>query len=317
MSKEISLRDAFFDRLYEIAKQDRDVILVSADMGAPSLDKFRQDLRGQYINVGIAEQSMITVATGLALSGKKVYVYAIEPFVSSRIHEFIKLDISLMNVPITIIGIGAGFSYEDSGPTHHTTEEISIIRPLPNMEIFNPSDSVMSAAIADITYRSDKPAYIRLDRELQPVKYKATDAFNEGFFEIESGDEICIVATGNLVSNAVDVQQNYAKKGIRIGVIDLFKLKPINTETLTESLSKYKHIISWEEHLRAGGMGSILSELITDNQLPLHLSRIGVDDRYCYLYGSRKNIQKKTNIYNDTVIKEIDLIVKKQNVIVA
>jgi len=316
MEKQISIRDAFFNRLYEIAKQDRDVILVSADMGAPSLDKFRRDLSDQYINVGIAEQNMITVATGLGLSGKKVYIYAIEPFVSSRIHEFIKLDVSLMKVPITIIGVGAGFSYDDSGPTHHTTEDISIIRPLPNMQLLNPSDSVMASAFADITYKSDDPAYIRLDREVQPARYDIAYSFEEGFFELEKGDDICIVATGNLVSNALDVQKKFSKDGIQIGVVDFYQLKPIDVKNLSNCLSNYKYVISWEEHLLAGGMGSILSEIITDNNLSVKLKRIGVDDKYCYLYGGRKNIQKKTNIYNDTVIAEINNIGKKKKAII-
>lgn len=131
MIQNITMRDAFLNRLYDIAKENRDIILISADMGAPALDKFRSDLSSQFINVGIAEANLVTIATGMALSGKKVFIYAIMPFVTSRCYEMIKVDLSLMNVPVTAIGVGAGFSYDDSGPTHHSTEDISIMRTLP------------------------------------------------------------------------------------------------------------------------------------------------------------------------------------------
>lgn len=295
----MTLRDAFFDKLYSIASKDRDVVLVSADMGAPSLDKFRQDLSGQYVNVGIAESNAIMVAVGLALSGKKVFVYAIMPFVTSRVYEFLKLDVSLMNVPITIIGVGSGYGYEDSGPTHHTIEDISIMRVLPNFEIINPSNNLMAEEFAKKSYHNNShPVYIRLER--MPMKnkrnYMYLDGFDSGFRELEQGDgDVCIVATGNTVDMALQIKS--------VGVIDLYRLKPIHKK-FVECLSKYKYVISWEEHLLAGGLGSIISEIITDNDLSVRLKRIGVDDCYHYLY-KRDNIQKKMNIDMRTVIREI------------
>ena len=298
-----TMRDAFFNELYEIAKKDRDVILVSADMGAPSLDKFRKDLASQYINVGVAESSMITVATGLALSGKKVFVYAIIPFAISRCYEFIKLDISLMNTPITIIGIGAGCSYTEAGPTHHAIEDISIMRVLPNFEILCPSDSEMAKEFAKKAYNSDHPVYIRLDRMSLPIKrnYMYIEGFDSGFRELKKGKDICIVATGNTVDDALEIQK---ETDLGIGVIDLYRLKPIHKKFI-ECLKKYKYIISWEEHLLAGGLGSILSEIITDHDLSVKLKRIGIDDRYCCIYGGRDNIQKQTRIDKNDVLNAI------------
>jgi len=299
------LRDAFFNKLYDIAKQDRDVILVSADMGAPSLDKFRSDLSSQYLNVGVAEENMMAVGVGLALSGKKVFVYAIGPFATSRCYEFIKLDVSLMNTPITIISVGAGYSYDDSGPTHHLTEDISIMRIFPNMEILNPSDNIMATSFAEMAYKSNHPVYIRLDRKILPINCDVSESFEEGFKELKSGKDVCIVSTGNMVHNALKIHQNCLEKGKEIGVIDLYRLKPINVKKFINCLVKYEYIISCEEHLLAGGLGSILSEIIMDNKLPLKLKRIGVDDQYCYLYG-RRNIQKRTGIDINDVMNEID-----------
>jgi transketolase len=301
---EITLRDAFFDKLYDIAKKDRDVVLVSADMGAPSLDKFRADLNSQYLNVGVAEENMIAVAVGLALSRKKVFIYAIVPFTTSRCYEFIKLDISLTKTPITIIGVGAGYSYDDSGPTHHATEDISIMRVLPNMEILNPSDSIMAESFAEMAYKSDHPIYIRLDRKILPNYSNKSDSFKEGYKELKLGKGICIVATGNMIQNALIIHDKCLEKGKNIGVINLYRLKPINVKKFKNCLEKYEHIISWEEHLLAGGMGSILAEIIMDNKLCVKLTRFGVDDQYCYMYG-RRNIQRRTGIDVDNVMNEI------------
>jgi transketolase len=305
VDKNISMRDAFFDRLYELAKADRRIVLVSADMGAPSLDKFRRDLDSQYVDTGIAEQNALLVATGLALSGKKPYVYAIAPFVTTRIHEFIKLELSLMKQPITIIGIGAGYSYDDSGPTHHNVEDISITRVLPNLEILSPSDSNMARAFADLTSKSRKPGYIRLDRKNQELKYNEEDDFETGFKELKEGKEIVLVATGNMVDIALKISEDYNKKGESIGVIDIYKLKPFNKD-IKNTLLKYKLIISLEEHLLQGGFGSMIGEFILDNELPLKLKRIGVDDKYNYEYGGREHIQNKMNIGVEAITDKIE-----------
>ncbi|HLD82597.1 MAG TPA: 1-deoxy-D-xylulose-5-phosphate synthase, partial [Candidatus Omnitrophota bacterium] len=153
MDKNIpAMRDTFFNALYKIAKKDKKVVLLTADCGAPSLDKFKQELSAQYFTVGIAEQNMISIAAGLALEGRIVYAYAIAPFASLRCYEQIKVDLCCMNLPVTVLGIGAGFAYDIMGPTHHATEDISIMRSLPNMTILNPSDSIMAGEFAHLSY---------------------------------------------------------------------------------------------------------------------------------------------------------------------
>jgi transketolase len=304
MKDNLSMRDSFINEVYNFAKEDREVMIVSADMGAPSLDKFRIELGSQFLNVGIAEENMISVASGLASEGKKPYTIAIMPFTTSRCHEFIKLNLGLMKIPVRVIGIGTGFSYDDSGPTHHTTEDIAIMRAIPNLTIFSPSDSVSAAKIAKISYRENKPTYIRLDRKVQPLIYDENETFEAGFKELRKGFDICIISTGNMVSEAIKVAKKLEETGKIIGVIDLYRLKPINPEII-KILSKYQKIISLEEQLLDGGFGSIISELITDNSLQLKLKRIGLSN-YIYCYGGRENIQKVCKIDADSVVKEIE-----------
>jgi len=303
MDNKTSMRDSFIGRVYEIAKQDREVMIVSADMGAPALDKFRLELSNQFLNVGIAEENMISVSAGLAAEGKKPYTMAIMPFTTSRCHEIVKLNLGLMKLPIRVLGIGTGFSYDDSGPTHHTTEDIAIMRAIANLTILSPADSVAARKFADISYRENKPMYIRLDRKVMPTIYNENEDFEKGFKELKQGADTCIISTGNMVHNALEIAKIKDGEGEKIGIIDLYRLKPINQEIISV-LSKYKKIISLEEHLIDGGLGSIISELITDNNLQVRLKRIGVKD-YIYCYGERENIQKKCKIDIDSVLNEI------------
>jgi len=170
--KNISMRDSFWSRLYDIAKKDRDVIILAADMGAPALDKFKRDLSSQFVNTGIAEQNTILIASGLTLGGKKVFAYAIAPFITLRCYEQIKVELAAMNIPVTLVGVGAGFSYDESGPTHHTLEDLSIMRTLPNITINNITDNVMATAFADISYKSTSPNYIREISSAKPISIK-------------------------------------------------------------------------------------------------------------------------------------------------
>jgi transketolase len=303
--KEISMRDAFFGRLYKIAKKDRNIIIITADMGAPSLDKFRKNLGNQFVNVGIAEANMVTVATGLALSGKKVFIYAIMPFVTSRCFEFIKIDLSLMNIPVTAIGVGAGFSYDDSGPTHHSTEDIAIMRVLPNMTILSPSDSIMAAKFAEMAYKIPGPSYVRLDREVLPQIHSQNEDFYDGLTNFKSGKDICLIATGNMVHRAIEVSDKLAEHFIDAGIIDLYRLKPINEKLLLENIEQSKKIVTLEEHLINGGIGSIVAEILIDSGKITSLKRIAIQDKYYYAYGGRKNIQSLCGLDADSITKKI------------
>ncbi len=286
-----SMRDAFFDALYDIALEDRNIIVISADMGAPSLDKYRENLKEQFVNVGIAEQNMVNVATGLALEGKKVFVYAIMPFATLRCYEIIKVDLSLMNIPVTVIGVGAGFSYDDSGPTHHSTEDITIMRALPNMAVFSPSDSIMAAWFAKVSCRMTTPNYVRLDREVLPPLYPPDADFTDGLAVLKSGKDVCIIATGNMVHRALEVSDRLKKRSVNAGVIDLYRIKPINQKLLLSSIGQSKRVLTLEEHLLAGGLGSAVLEVLADTGETLPVKRIGIQDKYYYAYGGRHNIQ--------------------------
>lgn len=299
-----SQRDAFFGKLYELARKDTDVVIVSADMGAPALDRIRHDLPGQFFNAGIAEQNATTLAAGLALTGKKVFTYAIAPFITLRCLEQIRVSNAIMNIPITIVGVGSGFSYEDSGPTHHLIEDIAVMRSMPNLTTNNITDSVMAEAFAEICVNSKSTNYIRLDRETLPDLYAQGTSFSEGFSVLREGS-CYILATGNMSHIANEIAVKLSDKA-RIGVIDVYQY-PLNPELL-QALKGAKRLVTLEEHFLPGGLGSAVCELICDHGKQIPIKRLGLDHShgYCYRYGGRNALRDYYGISNETVAKEVE-----------
>jgi transketolase len=299
-------RDAFWNKVYELARKDEDVILVSADMGAPSLDKFRKDLSGQYVNVGIAEQNAILVSAGLSLEGKKVFAYAIAPFITYRCYEQTKLYLAGMNLPVTLVGVGAGFSYDDSGPTHHTVEDIAIMRILPNMTVYNTTDSPMASAFAEIVYRAAGPNYVRLDRKPVPDVHEETTDFSNGLIQLREGTDIAILATGNMVHRALEVAGRLGGKGMSSRVVDVFRI-PIREDGLSRVLEGIDRVATLEEHILPGGFGSAVLETLASMRRSIAVQRFGLDltAGYCYRYGGRAHMQGLYGLDSETLVESI------------
>ncbi|OHB68245.1 MAG: hypothetical protein A2W17_05735 [Planctomycetes bacterium RBG_16_41_13] len=302
----MSQRDAFWTRIFEIAKKDHNVVVISADMGAPALDNYRKKLPSQFVNVGIAEQNAILIAAGLCMTGKKVFVYAIAPFLVLRCLEQTRVLNAVMNNPITLVGVGAGFGYEDSGPTHHITEDIAIMRAMPRIEICSITDSVMASAFADISYNMKTTNYVRLDRLLFPDVYRSDSNFSEGVSVLKESKDAYIVATGSMVHTALEIAHRLEKKKMNIGVIDVYKI-PINTDTFIKKIRKSKKLISLEEHFLPGGLGSAVCEILNDHNIFIPVKRLGlpVEKHYCYKYGGREVIREYYGIDKRSIEKEI------------
>jgi transketolase len=308
-----TLRDSFWERVYELAQENRNINIVTADMGAPALDKFKRDLSSQFIDVGIAEQQAIAVAAGLSLGGKKVFAYAIAPFITLRCYEHIRVELAAMNIPVTLVGVGAGFSYDDSGPTHHTLEDISALRIFPHIRIHNITDSVMASAFAEISCKADYPNYVRLDRHKLPVIYTSGSDFSSGINMLRKGQDITILATGNMVHRAIEVADKLKKNAIAAGIIDVYTF-PINVERLLDMVSKSKKLVTLEEHTLPGGLGSAVCEILMDHCCYIPLRRLGLNLRegYCYKYGGRSNIQSLYKLDTLAVSKSISEFLKEK-----
>lgn len=304
----IGMRDIFFTELYQIFREDKDCVVITADNGAPALDQFAKDFPKQYYNVGIAEQQMIGMACGMAFEGKKVYTYAIAPFVTIRCYDQNKLDMCAMNLPIVNLGVGAGYAYDIMGPSHHTVEDISVMRALPNLVIYSPSDGITASALVKMSYEDAAPQYIRFDRAGIPNLYEGRKVnFKEGMIQVvgQETNAVAIVATGVMVHNALKVAKSLEERGIGTSVIDLFKLKPIDAAILIRHLKGCRFLVTYEEHLLAGGMGSAVLEVLSDNDFRIPTLRIGQEDRFVFDYGGREVIWEKYGLDAPSVAKKV------------
>ena len=326
---DVDMRDAFFDELYNIAKNDSQVILLTADMGAHSLVRFKKELKKQYINVGIAEQNMVSVAAGLSLGGKNVFIYTIVPFVTLRCYEQIKIDLCCMNLPVTIIGVGVGLTYGSDGPTHHGTQDVAVMRALPEITILSPSDSVLTSACARIAYKNTGPTYVRIDKGKLPLIYASVlgrrsrrgnedlselsrrgtseenKDFLDGLAKLKDGSDLTIVSTGIMVHQALKVAEKLADHNISAGVVDLYRIKPINTELLVKFAGESKYIITIEENTVIGGIGSAVIEVLNDNGKNIPVKRISIPDEHCFKTGTREELHTFYNLDTESIVKII------------
>lgn len=283
----VDIRDALFDTIYDLAAADKNIVFLTADADALSLRKFKRDFPDRFINVGVAEQNMATVATGLALTGKRVFMYSILSFVTLRCYEQIKFNICSMKLPVTMIGLGTGFSFDFDGPSHHGVVDVGVMRMLPEVAIFNPSNAMLAAQCVRAACALPGPSLIRLDKGIFPTHDVTEQARELGFSKVVNGARVCFMATGAMVYTALKVADNLRARGLQPAVIDMFRLKPVSTRELAEALAGFDAVVSLEEHVVQGGLGSILAELKADADLGFRLKRIGVPDEQTLIYGTR------------------------------
>ena len=321
MSETKIMRDVFLETLYLRMQEREDIFFLSADFGSPVLDKIRADFKDRFINVGIAEQNLINVATGLALEGYAVYVYAIAPFLTMRAFEQIRnnlaLQAQLREVNVNIVGVGAGLSYDVSGPTHHCLEDISILNTLPNITIFSPSDCVQVERFVDYSLDVKSPKYLRLDGKsivslYDKAKFSRAE-LDKGYQELKSGSDLVIVSTGYMTHTALKIAEMLSANSINIGVIDVFLVKPCDKVALANSLEKYQNIVTLEEaFINKGGLDSVINQVI--NSFDLKFSKVipmGFPDTYVYEIGGREYLHKQSGLDSQSLCNLVGKLLTK------
>lgn len=286
-NNEVDMRDAFFDELNRIASEDRNTLLLTDDQGALSLDWMRQNLPNQYFNVGIAEQNLVSVAAGLALGGKVPFIYGIATFMTMRCYEQIRDDLCALGLPVTIVASGPGYTYASDGPTHHATNDVAIMRTLPGMTILSPSDAASTSNFVRMAHQQQGPTYVRIEKGTLGKIYKDGHDFSAGFDVLIEGADLIIVSTGYMVQQAINVVEELRHHGIRAGLLDLYRLKPVDGPSLLNAIGAVPRIATLEEHSFIGGLGSIVSEILADEGQATPIKRFALPDRFMYEYGSR------------------------------
>jgi transketolase len=309
--KPLAMRDALLDRIWRAMAEDPEIFFSCADFGSPILDKIRADFPEHFVNVGIAEQNLINVSAGLALEGYTVFAYAIAPFITMRCYEQIRVSLALLSevrpINVNLIGVGAGYSYVVSGPTHQCYEDITLMRAMPNFQVLSPADHVSAGALFDRCINSKRPKYLRLDAQVLPVLYEAGEPDPDAGFHLHrSAGTVCLVATGYMLHTALKVADNLAAAGHSVGVIDLFDISNFAADDLQAVLSSYAGIVTLEEGFRGrGGVDALIFEFIARRGLSARMWNIGVEGAYRFELGSREELHEQAGIGPERVLQNV------------
>lgn len=300
--KPIAMRDAFLDRLWRSMETDNSIFFASADFGSPILDKIRNQYPDRFVNVGVAEQNLINVSAGLALEGYKVFAYAIAPFITMRCYEQIRVNLALLSkvrpMNVNLIGVGAGYSYVVSGPTHQCYEDLTVMRALPNMAIMSPADHVTAEAFCERCLSSNGPKYLRFDAQVLPTLYEAVPPdLSSGFHAHRQGGKTCLVATGYMVHTALKIADNLASRGLSVSVVDLFDITGFDRDRFISMLAPYAGVITMEEGFSGrGGLDAMMFDLLARRGVKAAMLNIGVEGDYRFELGTRVELHEQVSI---------------------
>lgn len=285
------MRNTYLKELYEIAKKDRRVLSLVSDNGMIVYDDFRRDLPQQYFNFGISEGHMVAAAAGMASCGKIPFVYTIGAFLAYRAYEFIRLDACLQRLNVKIAGIGAGMSYGYLGPTHHSTEDLAVLRCLPHLVLLSPATPAETKALVRYAYETDGPVYLRLGNTLPYEVYQEGMQVVPGKASIlRQGKDLAIFVTGEILYQVLEAGELLKSKGIDAEIISVHTLKPFDQEGICRIAERYGQVCTVEEHSVNGGLGSAVAEALSESGCHARLIRIGLEGCFAQGYGTRQQV---------------------------
>jgi transketolase len=300
------MRTAFVKILIELAKKDDRICLLTGDLGFHALEEFREKFSERFFNCGIAEQNMAGLAAGLALCGKKPYIYSIVPFVTLRCLEQIRNDICYQNLDVKIIGIGGGFSYGTLGSTHSVMEELAILRVLPNMTVLCPADAFETEELISKSYQTENPTYIRITKADKASLHDQKPDLEIGKpYAIKEGTKTAIISTGPQIIFSIQAAKELKEKGYDIKIINIHTIKPIEKNSLLRMLEGIDDVFVFEEHSVMGGIGSAVLECLAETEWKGKVKIIGVPDEFSSCVGAQDYLRKKYAIDKEGIIKSI------------
>lgn len=303
------MRNKFADVIYEIGMKDERICAVVADISpAGSMLKFREKFPKRFINCGVAEQSMIGIAAGMALRGMRPFCYTIATFTLFRPFEMVRVDLCYQNLPVTIIGMGAGVIYSTLGGTHHTMEDIAVASAIPNMQVLAPCDpDEMRLATEWCAKKSTGPVYMRLGKTGEPnLTSEAIDEFIFGKVRfIKKGKDIAIISYGITLSTAKEVADELESKGKSISLISCHTIKPLDTDGIKSIFNNHKEVVVIEEHVPHGGLGSRVKELAFDSKYEGKVNCFSLKDEFIHFYGNHQELLSKHGLSKEIIINKI------------
>ncbi len=284
------MRTTFINTLTELSRNNDKIMCVIGDTGFSVFEGYEKEFGDRFVNVGIAEQNFVSFGAGLAAMDMKPYLYNVVSFMVYRAFEQIELDVAYQENPVVIVGVGGGHAYGNAGPTHHAYFDIALMRELPNMTVVCPADPTEMRELMLQSETYDKPMYIRIGRNVDPIIYDKPINFEIGkAIKIKDGSDAVLFATGVMVKDAIIACASLESKGISVALYSMHTIKPIDTELITECMSRYKYIFTVEEHSIIGGLGSAVGDVILSNPESgtARLIKLGFPDAFAPVAGSR------------------------------
>lgn len=305
------MRDAFAREMTALAAQRTDVTLLSGDIGNRMFDRFKEVAPDRFLNCGIAEANMMSLAAGMALSGLRPVVYTITPFTTTRCLEQIRVGVAYHQAPVVIVGTGSGLSYAELGPTHHSLEDMAILRTLPGLNVLAPADSAELVAQLRESLDSPKPTYIRIGKKGEPLLHREGSGLGIGKAHLlRDGTDLLLLGVGPILGEAIQAAEDVATMGISVAVASLGGIKPLDKHFLAAMAERYQLWLSLEEHGITGGLGSALLEWLADRgQHAIRMRRLGVPDMFQHELGNQAYARRRLGLDAMGIAKSIRIAI--------
>jgi transketolase len=301
------MRTAFIETLLEMALEDSRIVLVTGDLGFGVVFPFKEQLPNQFVNAGVAEQNMVGMAAGMALDGKIVFTYSIANFGVLRCLEQIRNDICYHQANVRVLSIGAGVAYGSLGPSHHATEDIAIMRALPNMLVVAPGDPIETRLATRALIDYEGPAYLRLGRANEPVVHPIEPEFRLGkAICVSQGTDVTLISTGGMLFNTVGAAAALLDHGIQCRVLSMHTVKPLDVECVLAAARDTTAIFTVEEHSIVGGLGSAVAEVLLEADLrPRYFKRIGLNNTFTSIVGDQSYLHSQYGLNIEGIVSAV------------
>lgn len=306
------MRDHFVKRLTKLAAEDERIMLLTADLGFGVLTDFAAKFPRQFLNVGVAEQNMTGVATGLALEGLIVFTYSIGNFPTLRCLEQIRNDAAYHEANVKIVSVGSGFSYGSLGMSHHATEDLAILRAIPGITIFSPCDLWEAMEATQAAARTPGVCYLRIDKSAAGANEAPGEQFVTGQPRLRrAGSDVTIIATGGIVEEALKAAEHLAKEKIEARVLGVHTLRPLDAGPILAAARETGGIITLEEHTVEGGLGGLIAETLLENGVaPKKFRRMGLRNGFSSTVGSQGYLRKRYGLDADSVRSTVQQLLR-------
>jgi len=300
------MRSGFIKALMELAKDDERIFLLVGDVGYSLVEPFVEKFPDRFVNIGIAEQNMTGIATGLALSGKIVFTYSLANFPTLRCVEQIRNDVCYHEANVKIVTSGAGLAYGALGQTHHVIEDMAVMRALPNMIVLVPCDPVEAALATNSAARLDGPCYLRLAKTGDLIVHNTTPDFQIGkAITVRDGTDLTLVTCGGIILNVIKAADQLEQQGIQARVLSMHTVKPLDTDAVLAAARETGIIMSIEEHSIVGGLGSAVAETLAESGITnVVFKRMGINDCFCSEVGSQEYLRSRHSLSVDDIVAQ-------------